>query len=311
MKMNHSGSPNELSTEELYTWIQNAKAFDLIDTLKSDTYARRHLPKAKNACVFEVTFLDQIEALIPQRDRCVVVYGVSSKSHDARTAAAKLLQAGYADVHMLKGGSEAWQAAGLPVEGEAVEQPIDPQIQLSLVDRSYRIDAQQSTIEWRGRNPNTTHYGTVAIHNGHIEVKNKIITGRFEIRMDSITNINLEGDDLQPVLVSHLKSDDFFFTKVFPTASFTIDNAMPVPDPYLSLPNYHIKGTLELRGVKAPLDFLATLTTTTEMELKAEAHFDFDRTKWGVIYGSTRFFECLGMHMVFDLISIQVNLTAT
>jgi hypothetical protein len=34
------------------------------------------------------------------------------------------------------------------------------------------------------------------------------------------------------------------------------------------------------------------------------AHFDFDRTRWNVIYGSSRFFEHLGMHLVFDLISI-------
>ena len=40
----------------------------------------------------------------------------------------------------------------------------------------------------------------------------------------------------------------------------------------------------------------------------AEAHFDIDRTRWKVIYGSSRFFKHLGMHLVFDLISIQCRI---
>jgi hypothetical protein len=39
-----------------------------------------------------------------------------------------------------------------------------------------------------------------------------------------------------------------------------------------------------------------------------EAHFDIDRTRWHVIYGSTRFFEHLGMHKVFDLLSFQIRM---
>jgi hypothetical protein len=40
----------------------------------------------------------------------------------------------------------------------------------------------------------------------------------------------------------------------------------------------------------------------------AEAHFDIDRTRWGVIYGSARFFKRLGMHQVYDTISFEVRL---
>ena len=39
-----------------------------------------------------------------------------------------------------------------------------------------------------------------------------------------------------------------------------------------------------------------------------EAHFDIDRTRWNVVYGSTRFFEYLGMHKVFDLLSFQIRM---
>ena len=38
-----------------------------------------------------------------------------------------------------------------------------------------------------------------------------------------------------------------------------------------------------------------------------EAHFDLDRTRWNVLYGSSRFFEHLGMHLVYDLLTIELR----
>ena len=305
-----SNTYKELSPEDLHRWIEEEKIFYLIDTLKFDNFSRRHLPNAMNACVFEMTFIDQVKSITVDTNSEIVLYGASNRSLDAITAADKLEQNGYRYIYVLKGGIEAWHSAGLSLEGKAVDEPSDPQTLLKLEDRSYRVDTDQSIIEWWGRNPNTTHFGTVRIVSGELMAKDGIITGMFDIDMDSITNINLEGDELQPVLIAHLKSDDFFLTKLFPRASFEINNAMPVKEPFLSLPNYEINGTLELRGVKVQQEFMATITRTPENDLMAEAHFDIDRTKWGVIYGSVRFFEYLGMHLVFDLISFQVRIVA-
>ena len=55
---------------------------------------------------------------------------------------------------------------------------------------------------------------------------------------------------------------------------------------------------------------MATVTPTADRRMAAEAHFDFDRVRWGIIYGSRRFFEHLGMHGVFDMISIQLRIVA-
>jgi polyisoprenoid-binding protein YceI len=78
----------------------------------------------------------------------------------------------------------------------------------------------------------------------------------------------------------------------------------------LSSSNYVVDGTLDLRGVKADLSFPTSITNTDDNGLVAEAHFDIDRARWNVIYGSTRFFEHVGMHLVFDLISFQVKIVA-
>jgi rhodanese-related sulfurtransferase len=305
-----SNTYKELSPGELCHWAEKEKTFYLIDTLKSDHFSRIHLQHAVNACVFEVTFVDQVKSIAEDKNSEIVLYGASKKSFDAITAAEKLEQNGYKYIYVLEGGIEAWRSAGLPLEGEAIDEPSDPQTLLKLEDRSYRVDTDQSIIEWRGRNSNTTHFGTVRIVSGELIAIGGVVTGLFDIDMNSITNMSLEGDDLQPVLVSHLESEDFFLTKLFPRAIFEIDNAVPVKEPFLSLPNYEIKGHLEIKGVKVQNDFMATVTTTPENELMAEAHFDIDRTKWGVIYGSTRFFEYLGMHLVFDLISFQVRIAA-
>ena len=249
-------------------------------------------------------------SIAADKNALIVLYGTSERSMDALTAAEKLQSDGYQQVLIVRGGIESWRSLGYPLEGEFVDIVDDSYTRLILQDGKYRIDTEQSIIEWAGRNPNTRHFGTVRISEGQINIEGKKITGRAEIDMNSIENMSLSGDELQPVLVSHLKSEDFFLVKVFPTANFIIKGGKLAEEPYLSSPNYEVNGTLELRGIKADISFPSTITNTDKNGLIAEAHFDIDRTRWKVIYGSTRFFEHLGMHLVFDLISFQVKIVA-
>lgn len=300
-----------VSPEELSAWMAQEKSFLLIHTLTGIHFQNVHLPGALNACVFEVTFLDQMKSITTDKNAQIVLYGSSERSMDALTAAEKLKLVGYQRILILQGGIESWKAKGYPLEGESVETAGDPETRLLLPEGEYQIDTEQSMVEWFGRNPNTKHFGTVRISKGQIQIENGNMTGAVEIDMNSIENINLAGDELQPVLVSHLKSDDFFLVKTFPTATFTINGGNLVEDAHLSAPNYEVNGALELRGVKADLSFTATIAPADDNGLVAEAHFDIDRTHWNVIYGSTRFFENLGMHLVFDLISVQMKIVAT
>ena len=41
--------------------------------------------------------------------------------------------------------------------------------------------------------------------------------------------------------------------------------------------------------------FEATVNLRPDGGYAIEAHFDIDRTQWGIIYGSSRFFKHLGM----------------
>lgn len=299
-----------LEADELMERIKNKETFVLIDTLTGSHFEKVHLPGARSACVFEVNFLEQVEAIADGKNAEIVLYGSSGRSRDALTAAEKLQREGYENISVLNGGLDAWRVRGFELQGDQPDMA-DPETVLRLDDGQYRVDIDQSVIEWSGRNPNSKHFGTVGIKKGQVEVNNSALTGVLEIDMDSIDNINLKDDELHPVLTSHLKSDDFFFVKMFPSAVLTITEGVPVKTPFLSTPNYGFKATLELRGVKADLSFQATVTKTEDGGLAAEAHFDIDRTRWKVIYGSARFFENLGMHLVFDLISFQVKIVTT
>ncbi|MFY9708103.1 MAG: YceI family protein [Desulfobacterales bacterium] len=305
--MSENKKYKSLAADELMERIKNKEPLILIDTLTGSHFEKVHLPGARSACVFEVTFLEQVKAIADSKKAEIVVYGSSGRSRDALTAAEKLQREGYDNISVLNGGLEAWRARGFELQGGQPDMT-DPETVLRLDDGQYSVDTDPSVIEWSGRNPNNKHFGTVGIKRGQVEVNNGALTGVLEIDMDSIDNINLKGDELHPVLTSHLKSDDFFFVKMFPTAVLTITEGRAAKTPFISSPNYDLKATLELRGVKADLAFQATVTKTEDGGLAAEAHFDIDRTRWKVIYGSARFFENLGMHLVFDLISYQVKI---
>ena len=278
----------------------------LIHTLPAEHFAKIHLPAAANVCVYQVTFLDDMRTIGANKDSVIILYGSSSHSLDAVTAAEKLRRSGYLQVFILDGGIAAWRTAGLPVEG--TEGDVDPATLLPSFDGEYQLDTGASVVEWSGRNQNNKHFGTLPLKSGHLIVQGRSLTGELVVDMEAMENINLAGDELQPVLLAHLKSDDFFFTKVFPTATFVIDRGEIADTPYRTAANSLLKGNLSLRGATKELDFPATITVREDGCLGLEAHFDLDRTQWNIIYGSSRFFEHLGMHTVFDQISIELRL---
>jgi rhodanese-related sulfurtransferase/polyisoprenoid-binding protein YceI len=295
---------------ELKKWIDERRDFLLIDTLPQEVFKKRRIPRAESACVYEVSFPDQVGAIAVEKERRLVVYGSSHRSRDAVTAAEKLVRLGYRNVYALSGGVLGWQAEGFALVGEEVEAAIDPGTHLNLVNGTYPIDPEVSVVAWMGRNANTIHTGTVGLAGGEIAVEGGLLSGIVEADMDSIRNIDLEGNELQSVLIAHLKSEDFFFVKSFPQAKFFIQIAKPVAEGYLSSPNYEVEGSFELCGVRRDIHFLATLSNLADGRIAAEAHFDLDRTWWNVLYGSSRFFEHLGMHLVFDPITIQLRIVA-
>ena len=106
----------QLDPHTLFQWMNERNDFYLIDTLGRDHFRRAHLPRALNACVFEVSFVDQIKVLVAEKDLVIVLYGSSARSMDASKAVEKLDREGYHHLYILDGGMEAWRDSGKPVE---------------------------------------------------------------------------------------------------------------------------------------------------------------------------------------------------
>lgn len=89
-------------------WLQNGKAV-LIDIREADEYAREHIPGARHLPLsgFNASDFDG------EHDKIGVFHCASGN----RTAGAanQLMQTAFAEVYLLKGGLQAWRAAGLPV----------------------------------------------------------------------------------------------------------------------------------------------------------------------------------------------------
>lgn len=279
----------------------------LVDVLFEERFARQHVSGAVSACVYNVTFLDQMAELVEDRDKPVVVYGVDDEDHSAMVAEEKLLQAGWISVFRLGGGIRAWIREGGSVEGEAPASDLDEEVVFQAPSGVVTVLPAESTIGWEGRNTSGSHRGSLDVESGSFRFSSDQASGEVVLDMRSIRNHDVEEESLRSVLVAHLLSEDFFHTDAFPRARLVIETMRPLHrEP--RQPNHAVQGTLELRGVRAPFECEATLENLEAGRMTLEAHFDLDRTLWGVNYGSAKLFRYLGYHLVFDPISVNVRL---
>ncbi len=296
---------------ELKQWMDEDRAFALLDVLPKEAFQEMHLPGAHCACVYEMTFLDQVKEAVSDREAEIVVYGSSQSSKDTVDAVERLGAAGYRNVAALTGGRAAWQQSQLPVEGTRAGQPWDPQPVRVLDDRSYAVDTENSVVEWVGRNVGSRHFGTLRLASGSVTIQQgRLAGGKFDIDMKSIEVGDVEGE-MAALLVRHLEHEDFFAVARFPTARLEIVRATRIEGTTPGSPNYKVEGSLTLRDVDSGVTFPALVAPFKERSVALQAHFDFDRTRWSVNYGSGKLYERLGMHLVDDAISLQVRIIAT
>lgn len=275
-----------------------------MDVRLPDDHARRAIAGSVSNCVFEVAFHDRLSTFLPGKDTPVCVYGESATSHEAAIAEEKLVRAGYARIYRLEGCLDAWCAEDLPVEGHGEAPPAAP-----LPAGRLRLDAKESCVEWLGRNLLNKHWGRIPITAGHLEVKDgQIQGGEFVLSVADITCDDLAGNPYHDVLIAHLRSDDFFDTALYPEARLKLTRATAKPEAPPGSQNLQVEADLTLRGVTAPISFSLAAGTDDKGRCVAQASFSIDRTRWGVLYGSGRFFTRLAGHLVNDLIELQVRI---
>lgn len=294
-----------MNAEELNSLRLSAQPHLLIHVLPEEVFAAERIPGSVNACVYETSFLTRVRELAVDPHTVIVVYGAGGDSMDAKEAVGKLVAAGFLNVMSLRGGITGWRSAGFPVEGNGAL-PADPSI-----SGIYQIDPQESVIRWTGRNLFNHHHGTVRLISGEIVASGgRLESARFGIDMHSITCDDLADPAWNEMLIRHLHDADFFQTSLHPIASFLVHAAEPVDGATVGTPNFILKGTLTLRGVTRPLEFPAVIATADGNRITGQAQIEIDRTDFGSIYGSSRFFRFLGKHVVNDHIQLHLKIHA-
>ena len=276
----------------------------IIDVMTPEDYAERHLPEAISACIYEVVFLDRVHGAVPDRGARIVIYDATDTTRAARQAVERLQADGYTDLAILVGGLAGWLAEGRPVVGS----PAPPAVP-TLADGRYELDPENSRLEWTGRNINNRHLGTVGLASGWAAVCcNSLCAGVVTLDLTRIANRDLADAGWRGMLESHLKSADFFDVAQYPTGTVTLTGGEPIGQVPAGTANFRFRALLTLKGITHDLEFPAVVEPQGDGSVKVQATFAIDRTRWDITYGSGRFFERLGMHLVHDEVGIDLFL---
>jgi polyisoprenoid-binding protein YceI len=272
----------------------------LIDVLSAESFASEHVPGAVNFCAYETAFADKVKEAFPDRNVALTVCGYCDETREAEVAVEKLKEAGFRNVKVMPGGLKGWKSQGGEVQGDGTQKP--------AISGRFVVDQESSVIHWTGRNLFNFHTGSLGLSGGFVELENgRLVAAEFMIDMGTLDCTDLTDQAMNRMLITHLRSDDFFKVDEYPAATFVLSSATAIDGVTAGLPNYRLTGDLTLRGVTKRIEFDALVAEKEDGSFVAQAVLEIDRTEWGSIYGSGKFFARLGQHVVNDLIHLHLK----
>ena len=168
----------------------------------------------------------------------------------------------------------------------------------------FQVDTKKSSIHWIGEKVTGTHEGTISILSGVISLEHgKLVAASFTINMKSITNTDIESEEYSQKLVNHLKAEDFFDVANHPTAEFKMIKASPTEG------GFEVLGSITIKGETHPATFLVAIQQRGNT-LIASGKMSFDRTKYGITYGSGSFIDDLGDRAIYDEVKLDFSIMA-
>lgn len=171
---------------------------------------------------------------------------------------------------------------------------------VTLAQSTFTASAKESRLTWYGSRVAYGHSGSVSLTSGTLQMqKSKVVGGEFVIDMTSIRDLDIEDEQRSGKLTNHLKSGDFFDVENFPTSTIKITEVK----------GKTITADLTIKGVTQSITFEAVINVD-EDKLFASADITFDRSKFGVKYGSDSFFDNLGDKAIYNDIKLEVEVLA-
>ncbi|MCP4457402.1 MAG: YceI family protein [Cytophagales bacterium] len=168
--------------------------------------------------------------------------------------------------------------------------------------QTYQINTDESVVNWKGEKiVGSSQMGTLQFSEGTFKVKNGVlVSGDFIIDMTTIADKNGSKK-----LDGHLKSDDFFGVKTYPTASLVIKSSEEREDGSLV-----VTADLTIKAATEEITFTANVSED-EGTFTGSAELTFDRSKFDVRYGSNSFFDDLADKAISDDIKLNIKVMAS
>ncbi len=163
----------------------------------------------------------------------------------------------------------------------------------------YSLETGKSLLTWFC----VTHTGYVKFKSGHFTmIDNKIVSGEFEIAMDSIRNTDIDYDLMRIVLENTLKSDSFFNVKAHPISKIKLTHLK-----VLDSNRFLMGGDLQINGINNRISFRTQIIQNDTSFLVLTDRFYIDRTRWGVTIYSRNFEQTDKSFLFTDSVSMKVT----
>jgi len=164
---------------------------------------------------------------------------------------------------------------------------------------TFKVDTEQSSIDWIGRKVTGEHNGKIKITSGEVVVNgNAIKGGSFVMDMTSITSDSER-------LTGHLKNDDFFSVEKNPTSKFVITKVTSA-----GAERINITGNLTIKGITESITFPASVKKEGNAIVAVAKNVLVNRAKFDIRYGSKTFFNDIGNKAIDDNFELAINLVA-
>jgi len=165
---------------------------------------------------------------------------------------------------------------------------------ISLQAFAANLDTKKSVITWKGSKiTGDYHDGRIFLKSSKIKLKkDRIVSGEIVLNLETFTVANLQGDWAKKFL-GHMKSPDFFNVKKYPTSKLKITSVI----------DDKAYGELTIMGKTKKVSF-----PLLKFAKKYVGKLKFDRTKFGMVYGSGNFFKNLGDKVINDQVEVDFEI---
>jgi K(+)-stimulated pyrophosphate-energized sodium pump len=166
------------------------------------------------------------------------------------------------------------------------------------ISGKFELTSENSYFTWTGKKVTGQHNGVVSGSGLFIVENNLVQEGGIEIDMNSIKVLDIKDKESNQDLLDHLKSDDFFSVKTYPTAKLNIKGSEA-----LGNGEYSFNGVLNVKGLESNVNGNYTVSTNGEAA-KLSGGIVFDRAQHDIKFRSASFFSDLGDKVIDDEVQI-------